>query len=182
MGECWGAASPNVASEGQEAKYPKKIQFRCIYACRLNNGDEDYLEAAYEYEVANETEKLEKQKCEGDADNSGIFFSRLSDSKDLKQWANDNQIACEGPYNGQLTKDTLANLLYTGRKLAATKSIITSRAGHILIKIGTQTEEGKKLFEGYLVELRSGGYQPRGFQTPDDWVLYYIVEYGRHLF
>jgi hypothetical protein len=182
VGECLATGSPNIQITAEETKFPKEMSFRCLYSCRLPNGDEELFEANYEYKVSNKSEEISKQKCEGDAENDGIFFSRLSYSTDLKNWANDNQITYEGPYNGQLTKDTLANLLYVGGKLAATKSIVTSRAGQILIKIGNQTEEGKKLFEEYLIELRSGGYQPRGFQTPDDWVLHYIVEYGRHLF
>lgn len=182
IGECQRMGIPTLESYQIESYYPVTLKFRCYYECRLSDTDTELVEARYELKAEDESDLFDKFSCEGDYDHSGIFFSRLSISEDLKRWANDNNISYEGPYKGKLTQETLANLLDVGRKLAATKSVIASRAGNILIKIGLQTEEGQKLFDEYLTELRSAGVQQSGMQTPDDWVLHYIIQYGRHLY
>lgn len=182
IGECQRLGMMSLESCQSFSQYPITLEFRCFYKCLNLEESEDIVEAHYEVMVENDSEIRDKYRCEGEGKAQGIFFSRLSKSKDLKRWANDNRIPFEGPYKGELTQETLRNLLEVGRKLAATKSIITSRAGEILIKIGLQTEEGQKLFQEFLLELRSSSFQPHGMQTPKDWVRYYIIKYGQHLY
>ena len=110
------------------------------------------------------------------------FFSRTAQAKEIYQWSRDEQIPYEGPYAGELTRKTKATLFEIGRALSATKSLKTSIAGQKLMKMSQETPDGQKLFDHYLLILRSGQYEPGKFQTVDQWVLNYLSQFAKHLY
>lgn len=186
IGECRpvGPNEPNqissVATDGKNS-FPRQLEFECDYYCRNLKDREELVIGRYLKVVESQEDEQGHLECEGKG-NENIFFSRLSESQAIRDWANHSQIPYEGPYNGELTRQTKVVLAEAGKKLSALKAYIPSQAGRVLMEIGSETDAGNELFSSYLQLLRQGAYNNQRLQTVDDWVLHFIALYGRHLF
>lgn len=193
LGECGPASQSRpqniISSKSNNLNVLKVLEFQCEYYCRHPQGHEELVLANYYFLIEQAEDEFKLLRCEGEGSEK-VFFSRLSQSFEVKDWANQVGVDYEGPYGGRLTQETKAMLLKVGQKLAVLKSYIPSRAGHILIEIGSDTQAGKELLESYLQELRNGSQLSLQFQGPispalqtvEDWVLHFIALYGRHLY